>query len=196
MLYVCSSANKDICWLRNISCVQPHRFPLNSSLDVSRKLSIAPHPSSCCRLLRILRIRKKRLPWLQKSFAACRACTWQGFVLVCSLMRVCRVVRVARVYLPSINFPWVSPFTWLGIVCISHLNKGQSLLIATLSISISAHRQYLGQGLLKTSKNEWTRVHAEIPLAGLINLSQTILAKCCDFKNTSGVRRVIIHLLV
>lgn len=39
--------------------------------------------------------------------------------------RECWTVRVARVYQwPSMYFPRASPFTWLGIVCVSQLRRG------------------------------------------------------------------------
>lgn len=77
----------------------------------------------CCALLRILRIRKKRLPWLQKSLTACCVCTWLSFVLVCSSYESVLCVRVARVDLSS-EFPLGLSLHLAGNrVCVSHLTR-------------------------------------------------------------------------
>lgn len=105
---------------------RPYLFPLNTLLCVSRKLPIAPHPSSCFTRPWILRIRWKKVTssvtekasvkGAADAMAELHAPVYVFIKSVCS--QSCRV-RFYR--LPFMNFPWVSPLTCLGIMCVSHL---------------------------------------------------------------------------
>lgn len=105
-------------------------------------------------------------------------------MLVCSSYESVSCVRVARVYLPSINFPWVSPFTWLGIVCVLVTLLGT---VPFDSNTFNKHRrQYLGKGLLQTSKDEWTRGPCwHTSCKSYQQKSHRVLAKYCYSKKNS-----------
>ncbi len=77
----------------------------------------------CCSLLRILRIRKKRLPWLQKSLTAC--CLHMAELCACLFVLWERVVCAGGQSLSALyKFPLGLSLHLAGnCVCISHLTR-------------------------------------------------------------------------
>lgn len=139
--------------------------------------TIAPHPSSC----RSTPNSKNTEKVVTSLVAEARLSAYGG--PLSSSLRLFESesgVRVAGVYQLSINFPWVSPFTWLGIVWVSHRRKGQSLYISAISISI------VSQAI------PWTGTLAQFK----VNLAEASFAWDFDyfscFKNVASQKKKIV----